>query len=77
MVKKFAEIRWKLNEKKCILKPTKSVSFLGSIWHSEGVTRDNKTMASCSGLLNFLAMTNESLPQKQKEVKNAYMKISR
>ncbi len=70
---RFRRIKWKLNECKCVLIPTRKLVFLGSDWHGAGVTRQDRATTGVLALLEILEARNTPLVAKEKQVMAGFL----
>lgn len=70
---RFRRIKWKLNEGKCVLIPTRKLVFLGSDWHGAGVTRQDKATTGVLALLEILEARDTPLVAKEKQVMAGFL----
>lgn len=58
LLKDLTEVDWRINTAKSILTPTKTITFLGSIWTSFGVKRDAAVTSRLSAIWNVVKLMN-------------------
>ena len=70
---RFKQIKWRLNEKKCVLTPTRKLVFLGSDWHGSGVSREESATSKVKYLLHALGSRGTPLAIKEKQIMAGYL----
>ncbi len=70
---RFRRIKWKLNEGKCVLTPTRKLVFLCSNWHGAGVTRQEEATSGALDLLEILEARDTPLGTKEKQIMAGFL----
>lgn len=79
LVEKLTKLNWKINEKKSIFEPVEEIEFLGAIWNSEGIRREEKIDLELKEILKSLKENDELEPEKLEKFSgflNYYLKYS-
>lgn len=78
LVEKLTSVGWRINFNKSILKPTKSIIFLGALWGSTGVRRTKAVSVRLCAIwryIKFLKLTKKPL-QRTRGLFNYYLNFA-